>query len=233
MSAMLEQLKKAHDIDSRYMHARQQTLYSSIRLGAYADQFGRVDSQRISFFQSKENTVGQGFVTPLHRGLTNFQGAPSTMPIDQLYVAKAFGIRLVSRRAAQTPRAILKDLTDGTCSIDVRRGDNTSYNLGALEHWPCGRFGLSSRAVTGVGLPPANGELSLIDYPTNGDAGMRVFEDGSELVFKQGSLIEVTLNIHETLWLTDDGGPNTDPDLKRDLIIQAVFDGYSLSQVSG
>lgn len=232
MSSMLEQLQKAHDIDSRYMHARQQFLFSSVALRDFADAEGVLSPQKISFFQAKENTSGQGFKGALHRGLTNFSGAPSTMPQDQLFVAKAFGIRILNRRADKTPRTLIHDLTHGTCSIEVRRGDSTAYNLGPLEFWPCGRFGNTSKSVAAIGAPPGGGNVTLIDYPQNGDAGLRVFEDGSELVFKQGSLIEVSLGIHDQLILTDDGEKANNPNDIRECVIQAIFDGFTLSAVS-
>lgn len=230
---MIEALRAAHNIDTRYQHARQEFLFSSIRLGGYADQFGRVSQQAISLFQTRQNSVGQGFETAMHRGVTNFSGGQSTMPTDKLYVAKAFGIRLIARRNMKTSRAFMKDFLDGVTSISVRRGDNTNYDFGPVEFWPSGRYGLSSRSVAAVGMPPANGDLTLVDYAQNGDSGMRVFEPGSELVFKPGATIDVALNIHEELWLTPDGGPNTDPSIKGDIIVQAIFDGYSLSSVQG
>lgn len=231
---MIEQLKQAHDIDTRYSHARQQLLFSTINLRGYANKTtGRVAPSRVSWFQAKENTVGQGFDTPLHHGLTNFSGSPSTMPANQLYVALAAGVRFVTRPSLITPRGVLQEMTGGKCSIDVRRGDSTAYCLGALEHLPCGRFGYSSRSVAAIGNPPVNGDMSLVDFPQNGDAGLKMFPAGSELVFKQGGLIEVILNIHEEFYLTDDGLAANNPADIRDCLVQFVFDGYTLSSVDG
>lgn len=236
---MIQQLTR--ETNTRYAHARAQPLYSTISLAGFANADGTINPQRLSFFQAKENSVGQGFGNKtLHRGLTNFTGAPGTMPTDQKYVAMAAGVRFLTPPGIVVPRQVLLALTNGTASISVRRGDSTSYSLGALEHLPSGRFGLTSRSVAALGEAPANGDMTLIDYPTNGDAGLKLFPAGSELHFERGQMIEVNLEIHETLTLTDTGEPidmqlpeEDRKALLRDCYIQMIFDGFSLSGVQG
>ena len=234
MNAMIEQLRAASAIDSRYSHARQKFLFSTASLKGYADPTtGYVGPQRISFFQNKVNTPGQGFSKPVHDALTNFQGAANTMPNGELYVAKAFGVRIIARQTHATPRNVIDHLLSATTSIDVRRGDSTAHNLGAIEHWPCGRFGASTRAIAALGASPSDGAVTVFDYPTNGDAGLRIFEDGSEIIFKGGDLVDPGLNIREGFYLTDNGQAASSPSDIRELYIQFLFDGFNLSQVAG
>lgn len=234
VSPMIRALQQAHDIHESYSHLRQKPLYSTIDLKGYADPSGFVSRQKISFFQAKQNTPGQGFPlnTTLHPGLTNFSGSPSTMPNDETYISKALGVQFLLRPNAQTPRHALQHLTAGTTSLDYRRGDSTAHGIGPLELWPAGRYGLSDRSIAVLGAAPAGGAVSVFSTPQNGDSGMRVFEDGSEIVFLPGSSIEVNLHIHEGFYLTDDGLPATNPNDVRSCLVRLLLDGFSLSRVA-
>lgn len=234
MNQMIEQITRAHNLESSYSHARQKPLFSTVSFKGHADPTtGYVAPQRINFFAAKTNTVGQGFATALHDGLTNFNGSANTMPNQELYVAKYMGIRIVTRLAHATPRQAMAHLLGATASVDVRRGDSTNHNLGAPEFWPCGAVGLSNRSVAALGAPPAGGAMTLIDNPTNGAVDLKMFDDGSELVFRGGDLIDVGLNIREGFYLTDDGLAATAPSAIREMLVQVIFEGWSLSAVAG
>lgn len=231
---MVRALQKAHNIHESYSHMRQKPLYSTIELRGYADATGFVSRQKISFFQAKQNTPGQGFPTnmPLHLGLTNFAGSPSTMPNDESYLAKALGVQFLMLPESQTPRHALQHLTNGTTSLDYRRGDSTAHGIGPIELWPAGRFGVSDRAIAVLGTAPAGGAVSVFGNPQNGDSHMRIFEEGSEISFLPGSSIEVNLHIHEGFYLTDDGLPAQSPNDVRSCRLRLLLDGYSLSRVA-
>lgn len=232
LNPMIEYLQKATGISDTFAFARQKFLYSTLNLKGYADSTtGLVSRQKLSFFQAKANTPGQGYVQSLHHGLTNFAGSPGTMPNDETYVARALGVRII-QRPGQTPRSAAQHLTNGSTSLDVRRGDSTAHALGPIELWPCGRYGYHSSAVAALGAAPANGAVTLFEFGQNGDSGMRILDQGSELAFLPGGTIEVNLHIHEPFYLTDDGEAATSAADIRDFELMLLFDGYSLGKVA-
>lgn len=231
---MIEQIRRAHNIEPSYSHARQKPLYSTLSLKGHADPVtGFVAPQRLNWFASKVNTVGQGFSVPLHDGLTNFNGAANTMPSQELYVAKYFGLRLIARQAHRSPRQAIDHILSATCSLDIRRGDSTAHNLGAPEHWPCGALGASSRAIAALGAAPVGGAVTVYDFPTNGVTDLKQLDDGSEIVFRGGDLIDVGLNVREGFYLTQDGLPAQSPGDICELYLQCLFEGWNLSFVAG
>lgn len=231
---MVTQIGNTKNMRAQFSHMRSQPLYSTINLRGRVDGNGVVQPQKISWFETKVNGRGQGFDDRmLHRGLTNFTGSGNRVPSGFRYVALAAGVRFLTPPDIVTPRHVIQKLCSGSTSIEVRLGDSTAYNLGALEFLPAGRFGYSSRSVAVLGEAPQNGDMTLIDYPQNGDSGLKVFPAGSEMRFNPNSLIEVNLEIHEAIVLTDDGQPSSDPNDHRDCWIQFIFDGYSQDNVEG
>lgn len=231
-NAMQQQLAIASEragVDIK--HLRQRYLFSTYSLRSVADATGRVPRGALSFFSAKKNTAGQGF-SSLHGGLTNFTGSPNVMPPGLLYMAKAFGVRVIAPTYASTPRHAISHLLSGTTNIRVIKGDSTYDDLGPMELWPAGIYGPTSRAVAAVAQPPANGALTLIDYPNNGERGLRAISDGSEFVFKPGGQINITLELEEEFFLTDDGQPAAQPEQVRDLWVQTIFDGFTSEQVN-
>ena len=223
-----------NEVDSRsssqLMNGRQKWLYSAWRLAALADSAGRVRPQVITFFRGKEDSREQGFSVGdlrLHGGLTNFSGSANQMPATESYIAKAFGVRFVTRPGMSAPRSTMHHLLNGSTRILIKKGDAVTEQFGPIELWPAGRFGLQSRSVAAIASPPAGGALTLVDYPQNGDAGLRVLEPGTELIFPAQGTINIGIEFLEEFYLTDNGEPASESNPVRDLWLQVLMDGFS------
>lgn len=153
-----------------------------------------INSNPLPMFQVSQGQTGQGFGTrPLRLVETNLEGAAGSLPGGYAFVAYSVGVHFNT----QNPMPGKDSLTRGSSLTYVRH--STVWQMGATQFWPEASFGQQSSSVAST---MAN---TLIQFGANGATGARAFPRGGEIYFPAKEVINFTLILHDSFFVTTDG----------------------------